>query len=114
VGAQVYDTDSPGNQFQRIQNATGSATNNYHKAQGTNGLELQCVHSPLSLLNSKNLLTQNKSDHLQLSWFLYLKNTEAGNVMEYCKHSTEVFLDPNEYLLTLISIKMLVGKLLKS
>jgi hypothetical protein len=34
------------------------------KTQETNGVELQGVQSPLPLFNSKNLLTQNKTDHI--------------------------------------------------
>jgi hypothetical protein len=33
-------------------------------------------HLPLLLLNSKDLLRQNKSDYIQLSWFLCLSKME--------------------------------------
>jgi hypothetical protein len=39
---------------------------------GTNGVELQSVHSPLPLLNYKNLLSQNKTDPIQLNRYKYL------------------------------------------
>jgi hypothetical protein len=45
------------------------------------------VHSPLPLLNSKNLLSQDKTDHIQLNRLYYLsKNAEAGGVTEKYKH----------------------------
>jgi hypothetical protein len=58
---QILPTDS-----QRIQNAADDK-NSAPKTQETNGVQLQGVHSPLQLLNSKNLLSQNKIDHIQLN-----------------------------------------------
>jgi hypothetical protein len=56
---------------QTIQN-TVNGKESAPKLQGTNGVELQCVHLPLPLLNSKNFLGQNKTDHLELNWLHYL------------------------------------------
>jgi hypothetical protein len=41
-------------------------------------VELQNVHSPLPLLNSKNLLSQNKTDHMQLSRLQYISKCKVG------------------------------------
>jgi hypothetical protein len=64
--SQVCVTNSPGGQYQRIQN-TADDKESAAKSQGTNGVELQGVHSPLLLLNCKNLLSQNETDHTQLN-----------------------------------------------
>jgi hypothetical protein len=42
------------------------------KTQGTNRVELQYVHSSQPFLNSTNLLSQNKIDHIQQNWLHYL------------------------------------------
>jgi hypothetical protein len=42
------------------------------KTQGMNRVELKCVHLSLLLLNSKNLLSQNKTDYTQLNQLHYL------------------------------------------
>lgn len=39
------------------------------KTRGINGVELHYIHSSLSLSNSKNLLSQNKPDHIQRNRF---------------------------------------------
>jgi hypothetical protein len=44
----------------------------WHQNKGTNGVELQGVHSPLPLLNSKNILSQNKIDYIHLNRLHYL------------------------------------------
>jgi hypothetical protein len=45
-------------------------------------VELQGVHSPLQLLNSKNLLSKNKTDHVQLTGSTTIKNAGARSVMK--------------------------------
>jgi hypothetical protein len=54
-----------GADFSKLQNAADDKES-APRTQGTNGVELQGVHSPLARLNSKNLLSQNKTDSVQL------------------------------------------------
>jgi hypothetical protein len=51
------------------------------RTQGMNGVELQCVHSNLPLLNYKNLLSQNKTNHIQLSRFHYLSKMQMSEAL---------------------------------
>jgi predicted GIY-YIG superfamily endonuclease len=43
-------------------------TKSWHQKHKEQTVELQDVHSPLQLLNYKNLLSQNKTDHIQRNW----------------------------------------------
>jgi hypothetical protein len=65
-GPQVCFTNSPSRRSQRTQNAA-DGNESVSKTQGTNGVELQSVPSSMTLLNSKNLHSQNKTDHIQLN-----------------------------------------------
>jgi hypothetical protein len=44
---------------------------------------LQCIHSPLSLVSSKNLLSQNKSDHTRLNRLHHLGISKSGGGTRY-------------------------------
>jgi hypothetical protein len=56
-GVHISVTNSLGRQSQRIQNADDEKES-VPRTDVTNGTELQCIHPPLELLNSKNLLRQ--------------------------------------------------------
>jgi hypothetical protein len=73
------------------------------RTKGTNVVELQCVHSSPVLLNSQNLLHQNKTDHIQLNRIYYLSKTRRQEALWKTVNIQEKnFLHPNEYLHTLI------------
>jgi hypothetical protein len=71
-------------QSQRIQKAA-DVKELAPETPGTSGLELQCVHAALLLVNFKNFCSQNETDHIQLT--IKVQRREA--VMENCKHSSE-------------------------
>jgi hypothetical protein len=100
-GAQVCFTNSPGRQSQRIQNAADDKVS-APKTLGTDGVELQGVHSPVSLLISKNLFSQNKTDHIQLNRLHYVSKMRRREALWKTINIHKKFLGPNEYLLMLI------------
>jgi hypothetical protein len=66
------------------------------KTQGTNGVEPQCVCSPLSLTNSKDLW-QNKPDHIQLYRLHYLqKKSRREAIRKTANIQQNTFLGSNE------------------
>jgi hypothetical protein len=54
-------------------------------------VELQCVHSGLALTNSKNPLSENKTDHTLLSWLHNLSKNVGVGIVENHKHETKFF-----------------------
>jgi hypothetical protein len=98
VGAQDCVTNSPGRQYERIQNAADDKESP-PKTQGTDGVELQGVHSTLPYLNSKNLLSQNKTDH---SRHHYLPEMRSRDALWKTIAFNKKLSGPNEYLLMLI------------
>jgi hypothetical protein len=101
-GAQVCVTNFPGIQSQRIQNAADDKQSAL-RTQETNGLELLGVYSPLPLLNSKNLLSQNKTDHIQLNGLHYLSEIRRREALwTTVDMQQNIFLGPTDNLLMLI------------
>jgi hypothetical protein len=99
--ALVCITSSPGRQSQWIQNVADNRVST--KNTGLNGVELQGVHLPLLLLNSKSLLSQNKTDHIRLNQLHYLLRIWRWEVLWTTINFQQIFfLGPNEYLLMLI------------
>jgi hypothetical protein len=66
----------------------------HQETQGTNGMELQSVHSLMPLLNSKDLLSQNKTDtHNSTGSITYQK---CGGGERYGTNTQQkTFLGPN-------------------
>jgi hypothetical protein len=103
----------PANNLQKIENAADDKES-APKARGTNGVELQGVYSPLPLLNSENLLSQNKTDHLQLNRLHYLSKMGRREALwRTINILTKIFLAPNECLL-MLNKKIIMGKWFKS
>lgn len=50
-----------------------------HKER-TEWMELRCVHLPIPLLNAKDLLRQNKTDHIQLNRLHCLSKCGRGKL----------------------------------
>jgi hypothetical protein len=71
---------------------------------------MQCVHSPLPLLNSKNLLSQNETDHIENNRLHYLSKMQWRETWKTINIQQNIFLGPNEYQLILIKIGI-TGKL---
>jgi hypothetical protein len=64
---------------------------------------VQGVHSPLPLLNSKNLFSQNKTDLIQLNWLHCLSKMWSWEaIWKTINIKQQFFHSPNEYLLMLI------------
>jgi hypothetical protein len=68
-----------------------------------NRVELQYVHLPLPLLNSKNPLSQNKTDRIQQNRLHCLSKMRRQEALwKTMNIEQKIFLGPNENLLILI------------
>jgi hypothetical protein len=98
MGCLGYVTNSLTRKSQIIQNAAddkGLVT----KTQRMNGVQLQCVHSHLPFLNSKNLVSQNKADYMQLIWLHYLSKMQGREALWITiSIQQNIFLGPGPYL----------------
>jgi hypothetical protein len=84
-GAEICDTYPSGRQSHWIKMKPTP------KAQETNQVEQQCVHSPLPLWIPRLFLAKSKVTTYSSTGFTAYQNLEAGSVMVNNKHSTKHF-----------------------
>jgi hypothetical protein len=101
----------PADNHKRSQNAADDKESAVG-TQGTDRVELQCAHWPLTLLNSKYLISQNKTDHIQLNTHHCVPKMLICEVSWCTESIQQIIPGTNEHLIMLVKT-IITGKSFK-